>query len=232
MSVACCSSTSSYRRASPAQYLKRGRRKSAGNSAHSTTHPVRLTALSDCASTTKEIFNHVVMTRCVVTHIVCAIYILTAERLVRTFESFVHNEAELFVKPDLFIATSSTLTAQHNPAQWRRTIALLVARRIPSVFTVSRPSVLSEPKHRSDILFGYSDIHSGPCGIRPGSYARVWRGARAEPQRRQESVRGHEDEPEFRQGARVPCAQRLVRGRLPLGGKGWAEEQRNQIKCT
>ncbi|KAF7334488.1 MYND-type domain-containing protein [Mycena venus] len=69
----------------------------------------------DCASKTKGIFNHFVMTR--------------------TFESFVHNEAELFVQPDLFIATSSTIIAEHDPAQWRRTIALLVARRIPSVFT-------------------------------------------------------------------------------------------------
>ncbi|KAJ6577872.1 hypothetical protein B0H19DRAFT_1370935 [Mycena capillaripes] len=70
---------------------------------------------SDCASKTKGIFNHFVMTR--------------------TFESFVHNEAELFVQPDLFIAAGSTSIAQHDPAQWRRTIVLLVARRIPSVFT-------------------------------------------------------------------------------------------------
>ncbi|KAJ7217277.1 hypothetical protein GGX14DRAFT_602803 [Mycena pura] len=79
------------------------------------------------------IFNHFVMTRYVVTHVVCAIYMLTAGRFVKTFA---HNEAET-VRPagDVFIATSSTIAAQHDPAQWRRTIALLVARRIPSVFT-------------------------------------------------------------------------------------------------
>ncbi|KAJ7486280.1 hypothetical protein B0H11DRAFT_2015519 [Mycena galericulata] len=74
-----------------------------------------LTALSDCSRTARGMFNHAVLTR--------------------TFESFVHNEAELFVQPDLFIATGSTSIAQQDPAVWRRTIALLVARRIPSVFT-------------------------------------------------------------------------------------------------
>ncbi|KAJ6623331.1 hypothetical protein B0H10DRAFT_2010840 [Mycena sp. CBHHK59/15] len=69
----------------------------------------------DCSPTARGIFNHFVMTK--------------------TFESFVHNEAELFIQPDLFIATSSSIIAQHDPALWRRTIALLVARRIPSVFT-------------------------------------------------------------------------------------------------
>ncbi|KAJ7213453.1 hypothetical protein GGX14DRAFT_445168 [Mycena pura] len=72
---------------------------------------------SDCASANKAIFNHLVQTR--------------------TFESFVHNEAELFVQPDLFIVQSSTIMAAREPAQWRRTIALLVARRIPSVFTTA-----------------------------------------------------------------------------------------------
>ncbi|KAJ7444800.1 hypothetical protein B0H11DRAFT_2291112 [Mycena galericulata] len=69
----------------------------------------------DCSRTAKGMFNHAMVTR--------------------TFESFVHNEAELFVQPDLFIATGSTSIAQQDPAVWRRTIALLVARRIPSVFT-------------------------------------------------------------------------------------------------
>ncbi|KAJ7437919.1 hypothetical protein B0H11DRAFT_2106182 [Mycena galericulata] len=69
----------------------------------------------DCARTGRGMFNHFVMTK--------------------TFESFVHNEAELFVQPDLFIVTGSTIIAQRDPAGWRRTIALLVARRIPSVFT-------------------------------------------------------------------------------------------------
>ncbi|KAJ7207652.1 hypothetical protein GGX14DRAFT_396467 [Mycena pura] len=63
--------------------LKRGRRKSAGNSVHSTTHPVGLTALSDCASTPKGILNHFVMTRYVVIQVVCAIYMLTAGRFIR-----------------------------------------------------------------------------------------------------------------------------------------------------
>ncbi|KAJ7251122.1 hypothetical protein B0H12DRAFT_649412 [Mycena haematopus] len=80
---------------------------------------------SECTQQGKEIFNHFIMTK--------------------TFESFVHNEAELFVDPDLFIATSSSIIAHHDPALWRRTIALLVARRIPSVFTTfTRTSAESE----------------------------------------------------------------------------------------
>ncbi|KAJ6492404.1 hypothetical protein C8R47DRAFT_1120602 [Mycena vitilis] len=71
---------------------------------------------SECTGTGREIFNHLVTTK--------------------TFESFVYNEDELFVQPDLFIATGTTAIAQHDPAAWRRTIALLVSRRIPSVFTV------------------------------------------------------------------------------------------------
>ncbi|KAF7338852.1 Zinc finger mynd domain-containing protein 17 [Mycena sanguinolenta] len=69
----------------------------------------------DCGPKGRSIFSHFIMTK--------------------TFESFVHNEAELFVDPDLFIATSSSVIAAHDSALWRRTITLLVARRIPSVFT-------------------------------------------------------------------------------------------------
>ncbi|KAF8176888.1 hypothetical protein K438DRAFT_1846319, partial [Mycena galopus ATCC 62051] len=74
-----------------------------------------LNVCSDCVSKARGIFNYFVMTK--------------------TFESFVHNEAELFVTPDLFIATNSSIVANHDPALWRRTITLLVERRIPSVFT-------------------------------------------------------------------------------------------------
>ncbi|KAJ7606727.1 hypothetical protein DFH06DRAFT_1112308 [Mycena polygramma] len=70
---------------------------------------------SECTGTGRGVFNHFVTTK--------------------TFESFVYNEDELFVQPDLFIASGTMAIAQHDPAAWRRTIALLVSRRIPSVFT-------------------------------------------------------------------------------------------------
>ncbi|KAJ7131358.1 hypothetical protein C8R44DRAFT_731589 [Mycena epipterygia] len=53
----------------------------------------------------------------------------------RHYESFVHNEDDLFMPPDLCIAANSAIMAKNDPALWRRTIELLVARGIPSVFT-------------------------------------------------------------------------------------------------
>ncbi|KAJ7464192.1 hypothetical protein FB451DRAFT_1403552 [Mycena latifolia] len=53
----------------------------------------------------------------------------------RNYEAFVYNEAELFDKPDLCIATNSSLIALREPVRWRRIINLLIQRRIPSVFT-------------------------------------------------------------------------------------------------
>ncbi|KAJ7749977.1 hypothetical protein B0H16DRAFT_1460997 [Mycena metata] len=46
------------------------------------------------------------------------------------------NEAELFMNPDLCIASKSLTFIQHLPDQWRRTIQLLISRGIPTVFMV------------------------------------------------------------------------------------------------
>ncbi|KAJ7634051.1 hypothetical protein B0H17DRAFT_1149749 [Mycena rosella] len=53
----------------------------------------------------------------------------------RTYEGFFYNEAELFMPPDLCVASNSSIHAHTDPEQWRRTIKLLIDRGIPTVFT-------------------------------------------------------------------------------------------------
>ncbi|KAJ7749393.1 hypothetical protein B0H16DRAFT_1461172 [Mycena metata] len=52
---------------------------------------------------------------------------------VRTYEGFIQNKAELFMNPDLCIASKSLTFIRHLPDQWRRTIQLLISRGIPTV---------------------------------------------------------------------------------------------------
>ncbi|KAJ7151832.1 hypothetical protein C8R43DRAFT_1235857 [Mycena crocata] len=80
----------------------------------------------DCTSKARGIVAHLVVTR--------------------TFESFVYNEDELFVQPDLFIATNTAMLATDNPALWRRTIALLVDRHIPNVVPQSHGQRTAQSK--------------------------------------------------------------------------------------
>ncbi|KAJ7486995.1 hypothetical protein FB451DRAFT_1026054 [Mycena latifolia] len=57
----------------------------------------------------------------------------------RNYEDYVRGEGASFEPPDLCVAANAFLTT-NDPAQWRRTIKLLIARRIPSVFTAfTRP---------------------------------------------------------------------------------------------
>ncbi|KAJ6580604.1 hypothetical protein B0H10DRAFT_2098727 [Mycena sp. CBHHK59/15] len=52
----------------------------------------------------------------------------------RNYEDYVRSEGAAFEPPDLCIATNSFI-ATNDPARWRSTIKMLVARGIPSVFT-------------------------------------------------------------------------------------------------
>ncbi|KAJ7186063.1 hypothetical protein C8R46DRAFT_1289572 [Mycena filopes] len=54
---------------------------------------------------------------------------------VRTYEGFIHNEAELFMNPDLCISANGSFLMHRLPDQWRRTVQLLISRGIPTVFT-------------------------------------------------------------------------------------------------
>ncbi|KAJ6540948.1 hypothetical protein B0H10DRAFT_1970946 [Mycena sp. CBHHK59/15] len=53
----------------------------------------------------------------------------------KDYEDYVRSEGAAFEPPDLCIATNSFI-ATNDPARWRSTIKMLVARGIPSVFTV------------------------------------------------------------------------------------------------
>ncbi|KAF8184558.1 hypothetical protein K438DRAFT_2160909, partial [Mycena galopus ATCC 62051] len=52
----------------------------------------------------------------------------------RNYEDYVQSEGAAFQPPDLAVATNCFLTTT-DPDLWRRTIKMLVARHIPSVFT-------------------------------------------------------------------------------------------------
>ncbi|KAJ7133773.1 hypothetical protein C8R46DRAFT_1362320 [Mycena filopes] len=54
---------------------------------------------------------------------------------VRTYEGFIHNEAELFMNPNLCISANGSFLMHRLPDQWRRTVQLLISRGIPTVFT-------------------------------------------------------------------------------------------------
>ncbi|KAJ7916302.1 hypothetical protein B0H13DRAFT_1871352 [Mycena leptocephala] len=106
-------------------------------------------------STRRGIFNHVILTK--------------------TFEAFVHNEAELFVQPDLFIATNSAFLAQTNP-----------------------PSGAAQSRSSSHGTSQVSSRHSRAALRNPGrqlcaSPAR----SSFRPQRGEESIWQHEDDTEL-----------------------------------
>lgn len=69
-------------------------------------------------------------------------------RLCRLYHEFVADQGSRFTPPDLAIAFNSRCGQDYEYiTAWRYTIELLVSKRIPSVFTVSRPRSLRRLEH-------------------------------------------------------------------------------------